>query len=197
VFYRMSRLHFDDDRFGELIAWAESVKPGAQEITGLVFADIARTGPGEGMILAGYEREEDDEIFTAGLRIGLPFFNRNRGERERSRASRDRIVAEKDSLSLSVESEVLRASLAYGQARSTLQLYDDEVLRAQEESLELLQRALEAGEVGIPDVILVQREVVEGREGYLDVRLDLALARAALLASAHLPQNGPLQGATP
>ena len=65
MFYRMSRLHFDDDRFGELIAWAESVKPGAQEITGLVFADIARTGPGEGMILAAYESEEDYESARA------------------------------------------------------------------------------------------------------------------------------------
>jgi hypothetical protein len=45
LFYRMTRLHFDDDRFGELIDWAESAKPRVQEITGLVFADIARTGP--------------------------------------------------------------------------------------------------------------------------------------------------------
>jgi len=61
LFYRMSRLHFDDDRFGELIAWAESAKPRVQEIRGLVFADIARTGSGEGMILAGYDSEEDYE----------------------------------------------------------------------------------------------------------------------------------------
>ena len=61
MFYRLSRLHFDDDRFGELIAWAESAKPRVQEITGLVFADIARTGSGEGMILAGYDSEEDYE----------------------------------------------------------------------------------------------------------------------------------------
>jgi len=61
VFYRMSRLHFDDDRFGELLAWAETVKPGVQDIEGLVFADIARTGPGEGMILAGYQSEADFE----------------------------------------------------------------------------------------------------------------------------------------
>jgi hypothetical protein len=59
VFYRMSRLHFDADRFDELLAWAESVKPRVEEIDGLVFADIARTGSGEGMILAGYERESD------------------------------------------------------------------------------------------------------------------------------------------
>jgi hypothetical protein len=65
LFYRMSRLHFDEDRFAGLVSWAESVKPRVQEIPGLVFADIARTGPGEGMILAAYEREEDFESARA------------------------------------------------------------------------------------------------------------------------------------
>jgi hypothetical protein len=37
----MSRLHFDDDRFSELLEWAESNKPRVQRIEGLVFADTA------------------------------------------------------------------------------------------------------------------------------------------------------------
>lgn len=57
----MSRLHFDDDKFNELLEWAESVKPRVQEIDGLVIADIARTGSGEGMVIAGYETEADFE----------------------------------------------------------------------------------------------------------------------------------------
>lgn len=65
MFYRMSRLHFDDERFGELLAWAESVKPRVREIGGLVFADIARTGSGEGMILAGYSSESDYQKASA------------------------------------------------------------------------------------------------------------------------------------
>ena len=59
MFYRMSRLHFDDERFSELLEWAESTKPRVAQIEGLVFADIARTGSGEGMIIAGYETEAD------------------------------------------------------------------------------------------------------------------------------------------
>ncbi len=87
--------------------------------------------------------------------------------------------------------------LAYGQARAGLLLYDAEVLRAQEESLQLLQRAFQAGDIGIPNVIVVQREVIESREGYLDVRLELARTRAAVLAAAHLPQTTTSQGKTP
>jgi len=62
LFYRMSRLHFEDENYHELLAWAESVKPRVGEIQGLVFADIAHTGSGEGMILAGYESESDFEV---------------------------------------------------------------------------------------------------------------------------------------
>ena len=65
MFYRMSRLHFDEDRFADLVAWAQSAKPRVQEIPGLVFADIARTGPGEGMVLAAYETEEDFDLARA------------------------------------------------------------------------------------------------------------------------------------
>lgn len=61
MFFRMSRLHFEEDRFPELLEWAQSVQPRVQAIDGLVFADIARTGSGEGMIVAGYESESDFE----------------------------------------------------------------------------------------------------------------------------------------
>ena len=144
-----------------------------------------------------YSTEEGDRIWRVGVSVPVPFFNRNQGERERARATRSRLMAEREALRLAIESELLQALLVYDQARSALQLYDAEVLKAQSESVELLRLGLEAGEVGIPDVIVVQREVIEGREGYLDVRLALAHARAAALAAASLPQTATLQGEKP
>ncbi len=144
-----------------------------------------------------YAREEGDEILTAGIRVPIPLFNRNQGERQRARAERARAAAEREALALTVASEVRRAWLVYEQARSAFQIYDAEVLRAQEESLALLRRTFEVGEVGMPEVIVVQREVVEGREGYLNSQLDLALARAELLAAVQLPQVAPLRSDAP
>jgi hypothetical protein len=63
----MSRLHFDDDRFDDLLAWAKSVRPKVEEFSGLVFADICRTGSGEGMIIAGYEEESDFEVVRSDV----------------------------------------------------------------------------------------------------------------------------------
>ena len=140
-------------------------------------------------------REGDENIIVAGLQVPLPFFQRNQGQRQRSRAALERRRAEAEALRLEVQSEVSRALLAYEQARHALELYDAEVLQAQAESLSLLQRSFESGEIGIADVIVMQRELLEGRQGYLTARRALALARAALLAAAHLPQTQALSGA--
>ena len=143
---------------------------------------------------AGYAVDDGDHIVTASVRVPLPLFDTNDGERERARAERARLAAERDGQRLAIAAEVREALLAYEQARAALALYDDAVLGAQEEASTLLRRAVEAGEVGLADVIVVQREVLEGRAGYLDARLALALARARLLAAADLPQTGPLRG---
>ena len=153
----------------------------------------AESWPGLGLG-ASYGREEDDDIISAGIRIPLPLFTRNQGERASTRAARERLGAVRDGLRRSIESEARQALLAYERARSSLKLYDGEVLRALEESLELLQRALDAGAVGLPEVILVHRELIEGQEGYLNARVELALARADLLSTVNLPQTGTLQG---
>ena len=137
-----------------------------------------------------YRQEEGDHTIAAGLRVPIPLFNRNQGERLRARATLERQIAEREAVSLSVVSEVRRAFLTYDQARRTLRLYDAEVLRAQRESADLLRRAFQAGEVGLPEVITVQRVLLTGRAGLVDARLQLARALATLLASAGLPQTG-------
>jgi len=136
-----------------------------------------------------YGVEEDVSVVMGGIRFTLPVFNRNKGERRRARAALNRMRAAGTSRKIDIESELRQALLSYEQARSALELYDDEVLDAQEESLKLLQGAFQAGDIGIPGVIVLQREILESREGYLNVRLALAQAHAAVLAAAALPQT--------
>ena len=142
---------------------------------------------------AGYAADDGDHLVTATVRVPLPFFDSNQGERARARAVRARLEIQREGQRLAADAEVRQALLAYAQARAALELYDAEVLRAQDEALTLLRRAVEAGEVGIADVIVVQREVLEGRAGYLDARLALAHARVQLLAAVNLSQTGSLE----
>jgi cobalt-zinc-cadmium efflux system outer membrane protein len=136
-----------------------------------------------------YEEEEEDKIFLVGLSVPLPLIDRNQGERHRSESAVRRLQAERDAAALSAESEVRRAYSEYEMAKRSVHLYDSEVLLALKESLGLLEKALGAGQIGLPEVILVQREVLDATEGYLSAQLEFAHARARLRAASHQPQT--------
>lgn len=59
MFYRINIIRFEDDRFGELLTWAESVRNSVESIDGLVFAEIIRTGTGTGIAMSAYRSEAD------------------------------------------------------------------------------------------------------------------------------------------
>jgi hypothetical protein len=59
MYYRMTRLHWSEDRFDEVLSLAESLRDRVEAIKGLRFAELATTGMGDGMIIAGYESEAD------------------------------------------------------------------------------------------------------------------------------------------
>jgi cobalt-zinc-cadmium efflux system outer membrane protein len=137
-----------------------------------------------------YEREEGSDIYKGQLTVPLPSFNRNQGEIASARAAMARFQAETYALALAVEAETRRAFVTYEHARQAVGLYTTELLAVQEETVRLLVLSYEAGEASAADVLLVQRELVDGRGGHLEARLDLARAQARLLAALNLPQTG-------
>lgn len=134
-------------------------------------------------------RDQGQDVLLAGIRIPLPLVDRNQGEREQSRATLARREAELAQARLAVEADVYQAWQAYQAAAEASRIYDAETLGALTESLELLEKAFVAGEVGYTEVVVVQRELLDGRLGRLEARLALAKATARLLAAAHLPQT--------
>lgn len=65
-----------------------------------------------------------------------------------------------------------------------------------EESLELLRRAVEAGELSATDVLLLRRELVEGRREQIEAAGELWFAQndLELAVGADLPGGGPQGG---
>lgn len=59
MFYRFTRIHFGDDRYGDILSWAETVRDRVEAIEGFEFGEICRSGEGEGMIIAAYRSEAD------------------------------------------------------------------------------------------------------------------------------------------
>ncbi|GMV05269.1 MAG: hypothetical protein AMXMBFR53_15480 [Gemmatimonadota bacterium] len=143
-------------------------------------------------LAASLAREEGDDVFRAGVRIPLALFDRRQGARASARAEADRAAAEREAVRLEVVADARAAGLAYERAAAALRLYDDEVLQAQRESADLVQLAAESGEVSILDVLVVQRELLDGLLGHLEARLEVARAQARVLAAVDRPQTTPL-----
>jgi cobalt-zinc-cadmium efflux system outer membrane protein len=134
-----------------------------------------------------YATEEGSRALLGQLSVGLPLFQRNQGERERARAAAARAEAEERGVRAQVAADAEEARLEAARARDALALYDAEVLGSMEENLSLLRRMLEAGKISASEVIVLQRELLEGRLGYLDARLEVALADARVRSAAGLP----------
>jgi cobalt-zinc-cadmium efflux system outer membrane protein len=146
-----------------------------------------------------YGLDQEDRLVLGTVGIALPVFARNQGERERNRAAALRAETELNGLRLGVESEIREAKARFDAAAAALTLYDAEVLRAQEENLVLIRTTYEAGKTDFTQMVLLERELLEGRLGFLDARLALASAEATLRAAAGLDvaETGQFQGGKP
>jgi len=143
-----------------------------------------------------YGRDERQDVALGGFRIPLPFVQRNQGERESARAALRASEALVEQRRLAVAADVRRAFQAYEAALAASRLYDAEVLGAQRESLELLEQGYAAGAIDYTELVVIQRELLDGQLGALEARRDFALATARLLAAAHLPQTHTRIGGT-
>lgn len=55
MYYRITRLHFEEERFEDLLSHADSLRDRVERMSGLRFTDLAKTGEGEGMIIAAFD----------------------------------------------------------------------------------------------------------------------------------------------
>jgi hypothetical protein len=61
MFYRVTKYNFEDERFDEILAWSETIRADVEAIPGMLYADMFRSAPGEGMIVAAYDNESSFE----------------------------------------------------------------------------------------------------------------------------------------
>jgi len=138
--------------------------------------------------LSAYFEEEasTDRIVGAGLRISLPFFQRNQGAIAEAHAAIDRASAELESREKAIRREVFSTLSRYRAARSSAQTLAHHVVGTLTESLDLLGRSFAAGKIGLPDLLLSRRELIEGQREFIEavaaawvarVTLDLAVGR--------------------
>jgi outer membrane protein TolC len=141
---------------------------------------------------ARYEKLDGQGGWSALVGISPPIFDQNTGARIRARASVTRAEAELAAKRIEVEAEVRTAWERWDAARRAVDVYDADVLAAQDETLRMLTRAYEEGKLDFAQVAVARRERLDGLLGSLDARLSLAVTEAELRAAAALPVIEPV-----
>lgn len=131
-------------------------------------------------VWAGYLREDTDAIVLGGLRITLPIWNRAQGDRRAATARERRAIATREATIRVAERQITDAMAAYTLARDAVDAFERDVVPVLDDSEQLLQKTIDAGQIAVSDYLVARQEILDGRREYLE-RL-LALARAAATA---------------
>ena len=133
-----------------------------------------------------YSREEGDQILMGGMTITLPMFSKGQEQRAVGSARSARLRAELDAARTRVQLEVRGAFDAYSRRLAAVRVLEAEAIPGLDENEQLTTRSFEVGQLGLPDLLLIRREILDTRAQYLDALLEAALARIDLDASAGL-----------
>jgi cobalt-zinc-cadmium efflux system outer membrane protein len=130
-----------------------------------------------------YGRDDGTDVYQGLLGLGLPLFAKNQVDRARARAEVAMAVAQHDALRGVIPSQITRAHVAVTTAVRRVRAYGTEILPRFEESLTLLTRALELGEIDIVELsvasgrfLAVQREALSATADYHRALADLEAA---------------------
>jgi cobalt-zinc-cadmium efflux system outer membrane protein len=131
-----------------------------------------------------YSREEGDQIVLGGMTVTLPMFSRGQEQSAVGSARAARLRAELDAARTRVQVEVRAAFDAYARRLSALRVLEADAIPGVDENERLATRSFEVGQLGLPELLLIRREILDTRFQHLDALLEAALARVDLDASA-------------
>jgi len=131
-----------------------------------------------------YEREAGDQVLLGGLRLTFPVFSKGQELRAVGSARAARLRAELEAARARVQLEVRAAFDAYRRRLAAVGVLQTEALPGLDENETLMTRSFDVGQLGLPELLLIRREILDTRFQYLDALLEAALARIELDASA-------------
>lgn len=149
----------------------------------LVYPDVT--------VSLNYSREAgldgDSKITSLGFSLPIPLFRKNatgigRATTELSQVEIDRQAFERD-----VQASIRAAWERRENLQQRLQRLRSEVSPKLEENLKLSQLAFQSGEIGLPQLLLVQRQTIDAQRDLIDALRDLRLTQIELEYAAGWP----------
>ena len=123
---------------------------------------------------------DDSHAVIAGLRVDLPLWNRNQGNRAAARALQHRATIELEAMRNGVDRDVRIALRRYRSATEAVAAFDHQVVGTLAENLKLARETLAAGKLGLLEINNVRRDLVESQFTYLNAIAEAVEARALL-----------------
>lgn len=133
-----------------------------------------------------YSREEGDQIVLGGMTVTLPMFSNGQEQRAVGAARAARLRAELDASRTRIQVAIRASFDAFNRRLSAVRMLEAEAIPGLDENETLTARSFEVGQIGLTDLLLIRREILDTRSQYLDALLEAALARIDLDASAGL-----------
>ena len=131
-----------------------------------------------------YAREEGDQILIGGVTVTLPVFAKGQELQAAGAARAARLRAELEAARTRVQLQVRSAYEAYSRRLEAVRVLESDAIPGLGDNETLSARSFDVGQLGLPELLLIRREILETRSQYLDALLDAALARIDLDASA-------------
>ena len=126
---------------------------------------------------------DTDKTLTAGVSIPLPFANRNQGAVEAATARLRAAALRREYVEQTVRADVRAAYAQYVGVRQAVDVFDRQVIKQVQESVNTFRISYELGEVQLIDLVQEQRRLVDTQKAFTDVLRELYVARATLEAA--------------
>ncbi len=134
-----------------------------------------------------------DVIVGGGLSMPLPLFDRNQGGVAEALAGTRRQEAELRRGELELAREIATAYELYASASASERAFEARVVGTMAETVDLLQRAFDAGKIGFTEVVVLRRSLIEARVIAVETRARAAQAGVVLdvaMGTMALPSGG-------
>lgn len=131
-----------------------------------------------------YQREGGDNIVLGGVTLTLPIFSSGQELRAVGSARGRRLRMELEAARARVRIELDASLSSYDRRVEAARTLEHEALPQLDENNALTTRSFDVGQIGLPDVLLIRRELLDTRSQYLSALLEAALARVNVNATA-------------
>jgi outer membrane protein, heavy metal efflux system len=122
----------------------------------------------------------DDNITSVGLSLPLPLFRRNGAGIGRATAEFTQSEINRAALTRNAKAAIQAAWLRRENIRERVSRLDKEVYPRLEQNLKLARIAFENGEIGLPQLLILQRQTVDAQRDIIDAQKDVRLVQVEL-----------------